>query len=234
MAQGPSPKQVAGEAAAALVRNGSVLGLGTGTTVSSFLDALARRVRDEGLQVVGVPTSEETARHCEGVGIPLTDLSAHPVLDLAIDGADEVDGDFRLIKGGGGALLREKIVASAAEKVVIIVGEGKRVETLCTGFLLPVEITPFGATVTRREVAATAGCQAYLRTGDDGQPFVTDNGNWILDCGFDGGIEDPEALHAELSQVPGVVEVGIFLDLCDVVLEGREDGSVVTLERDDA
>ena len=115
-----------------------------------------------------------------------------------------------------------------------IVGEGKRVERLCTGFMLPVEITPFGASVTRREVAEVADCQAYLRTGDDGQPFTTDNGNWILDCGFEGGIEDPEALHADLSQVPGVVEVGIFLGLCDTVLEGRADGSVVTLERDDA
>ena len=234
MTQGSSPKQVAGDAAAALVRNGSVLGLGTGSTVSCFLEALARRVRDEGLQVIGVPTSEATARHCDELGIPLTDLDSHPELDLAVDGADEVDLDFRLIKGGGGALLREKIVAAAAKRVVIIVGAGKRVERLCTGFLLPVEITPFGAAVTRRRVAEVADCHAYLRTGDDGKPFVTDNGNWILDCGFEDGIEDPEGLHADLAQVPGVVEIGIFLDLCDTVLEGHEDGSVLTLERDEA
>lgn len=231
MVQGPSSKQVAGDAAAALVRNGMVLGLGTGTTVACFLEALAKRIRDEGIQVVGVPTSEDTRQRCEDLGIPLTDLDNHPELDLAVDGADEVDGEFRLVKGGGGALLREKIVASAAKQVVIILGEGKRIERLGSGFLLPVEVTPFGASVTRVRVEE-CGCHAFLRAADDGAPFVTDNGNWILDCGFEGGLDDPEATHAEISQIPGVVEVGIFIDLCDIVLEGRANGSVERFERD--
>ncbi|RMH01682.1 MAG: ribose 5-phosphate isomerase A [Planctomycetota bacterium] len=226
-----SSKQAAGNKAATLVQDGMVLGLGTGSTVACFLSALALRVRAEGLTVKGVPSSEATAAQARELGLELTDLETDPHLDLAVDGADEVDPEFRLVKGGGGALLREKIVAQAAREVVIIVGEGKRVERLATSFLLPVEILPFGHTATRALVAEAGGCQPFLRTCEDGSPFLTDNGNYILDCKFPQGIERPEALHAALCQIPGVAEVGLFLDLCHVLIEGRSDGSALLVRR---
>ncbi|MCH2112866.1 MAG: ribose-5-phosphate isomerase RpiA [Planctomycetes bacterium] len=226
-----SSKQAAGMAAANLVTHGMVLGLGTGTTVAHFLDALALRRKAEELDVVGVPTSEATAAQARELGIPLTRLNDQPELDLVVDGADEIDGEFRLIKGGGGALLREKIVAAAAKKVVIIVGEGKRVERLGETFLLPVEVMPFGREVTQEKVAAL-GCTPFLRTLDEqGTPFVTDNGNHILDCKFPKGIECPEEAHRLFSETPGVAEVGIFLDLCHVVIEGRPDGTAKIEEK---
>lgn len=227
----PSSKQAAGIEAASHVVDGMKLGLGTGSTVAFFLDALAVRMREEGLSVVGVPTSQQTAAKCRELGIDLTDLEATPELDLVVDGADEVDPEFRLIKGGGGALLREKIVAAAAKKVIIIVGANKMVQRLGTTFLLPVEIVPFGYTATRARVSALTEGSAYVRLTDAGEPFVTDNGNFILDCRFARGMTDPDALHAALSQVPGVVEVGIFLNLCDLVVEGQDDGTVKTHSR---
>ena len=231
MAETPSPKQVAGRAAADLVETGMILGLGTGSTVSFFLEALAARIAGEGLEVIAVPTSLQTAEKAEELGIPLSTLEEHPVLDLVIDGADEVDAEFRLIKGGGGALLREKIVAASGTKVVIIIGAGKRVERLGTTVLLPVEILSFGYLSTRDQVAELGGCVPFVRTTDEGEPFVTDNGNFILDCRFENGISDPEGLHATLSQIPGVAEVGLFLDLCHVVIEGTEAGKAVVLKR---
>lgn len=230
MGNARSAKEAAAQAAAALVLPGMRLGLGSGTTVEVFLDALALRIQAEGLQVLGVPTSERTAARARELGIPITTLEACPELDLVVDGADEADAMLRLIKGGGGALLREKIVAAAARKVVIIVGEGKRVERLGRSFLLPVEVLPFGSRVVARKLAAL-GCQPFLRTGESGAPFVTDNGNWILDCRFPEGIAAPERLHAEMSQVPGVVGVGLFLDLCDVLIEGHADGTMRTYSR---
>ena len=229
-------KEAAGRAAAAEVADGMVLGLGTGSTVAPFLEAVAARIRGEGLSLRGVPTSEETAVRARQLGIPLTDLDTDPVLDLAVDGADEVDPALRLVKGGGGALLREKIVASAARRVVIVVGQGKRVEVLGKDFLLPVEILPFGATVTMRKVSAL-GCQPFLRTrGEEpaARPFATDNGNWILDCRFPEGIADPEDLHARLLAIPGVLEAGLFLGLCQTLIEGRPDGTVEVIQRDEA
>jgi ribose 5-phosphate isomerase A len=213
------------------VVDGMKLGLGTGSTVAFFLDALAARMREEGLAVVGVPTSQQTAAKCRELGIDLTDLEATPELDLVVDGADEVDSAFRLIKGGGGALLREKIVAAAASKVIIIVGANKMVERLGSTFMLPVEIVPFGYTATRARVSALTEGSAYVRLTEAGEPFVTDNGNFILDCRFERGMRDPDSLHAALSQVPGVVEVGIFLNLCDLVIEGQDDGTVTTHSR---
>ena len=226
-----SSKQAAGNHAATLIRDGMALGLGTGSTVAFFLDALALRMRAEDLTVKGVPTSEATAEKARELGIELTDLEHTPQLDLAVDGADEVDEEFRLIKGGGGALLREKIVARAAGRVAIVVGEGKRVERLGTTFLLPVEVLPFGHGATLRQVAAVGDCQPFLRTVEEGSPFLTDNGNYILDCKFEGGIERPEDMHARLSQIPGVAEIGLFLDLCHVLIEGRPDGSARVLNK---
>jgi ribose 5-phosphate isomerase A len=231
MVDTPSPKQAAGIAAAQLVQTGMKLGLGTGTTVAFFLEALAERIEKENLEVIGVATSVQTSDLATKLGIPISDLEHYPALDLVIDGADEVDPDFRLIKGGGGALLREKIVAAASAKVAIIIGTGKRVERLGTTFLLPVEIIPFGYVTTRDCVASSSGSTPYLRTTEEGQPFVTDNGNYILDCKFEEGIADAEQLHADLSQIPGVAEVGLFLNLCDIVFEGQDDGQVITLNR---
>ncbi|MBO46116.1 MAG: ribose 5-phosphate isomerase A [Planctomycetes bacterium] len=229
-----SSKQAAGNAAASLVEDGMILGLGTGSTVTYFLDAVALRMNAEGLNLKGVPTSEDTAEKARGLGIVLSTLEETPELDLVVDGADEVDAAFRLIKGGGGALLREKIVASAGAKVAIIVGEGKRVERLGTTFLLPVEILPFGHTTTAQKVAAQ-GCQPFLRTTDEeGTLMVTDNGNYILDCKFEEGIQNPEELHRALSEIPGVAEVGLFLNHCDILVEGLIDGTARIRERNES
>ncbi len=218
---------VVGTAAAEYVQDGMTLGLGTGSTVAFFLDALAERMSKEGLKVVGVCTSRQTEQHATKLGIPISTLEDTPHLDLVVDGADEVDEKFRLIKGGGGALLREKIVAAAGAGVIIIVGEGKYVERLGESFLLPIEVLPFGYSSTKSLVAQKAGCKPYLRTIESGEPFNTDNGNLIFDCKFEGGIEDPEKTHAILSQIPGVVEVGIFLNLCDLVLEADAEGNLI-------
>jgi len=227
-----SSKAAAGQAAAALVKDGMVLGLGTGSTVAFLLSGLARRISEEGLSVVGVPTSESTATEARELGIPLTTLDENPALDLVIDGADEVDPQFRLIKGGGGALLREKIVAAASKQVVIIVGSSKTVNRLGATFLLPVEVLPFGAKATEAKLT-TLNCKPFLRTLDSGgEPVYTDNGNLIFDCKFENGIDDPERLHQQMSQIPGVAELGLFINLCDILIEGQEDGSAKVSERD--
>jgi ribose 5-phosphate isomerase A len=191
------------------------LGLGTGTTAAHFVALLGERVR-AGLDVVAVPTSEATRAQAERLGIRLTTLDATPDLDLTVDGADEIAPDLNLIKGGGGALLREKIVASASEKMIVIADESKWANVLGR-FPLPVEIVPFGATVTRRAVeaaAAEAGCpgSAPLRKTRDGHPFVTDGGHWLVDAQLQ-RIADPQALATRLSAIPGVVEHGLFIGL---------------------
>lgn len=211
-------KQRAAEHALAYVKNGMRIGLGTGSTAAKFVDLLGGKVK-KGLKVVCVPTSEATRRQAEALGIPLATLEDYPALDLTVDGADEMDEELRLIKGGGGALLREKIVAVASERVVIVADISKRVEKLGR-FPLPLEVVPFGLRATRRLVAALAadcGCEGEvrLRSGTNGTPFVTDNGNHILDCFF-GLIDDPEALDDALKLVPGLVESGLFLGIADV------------------
>ena len=192
-----------------------VLGLGTGTTAAVVVGLIARKVA-EGLRVCGVPTSARTAALAADAGIPLHDLNCVGRVDLAIDGADEVDGRKRCIKGGGGALLREKIVASAAERTVIVVDAGKLVDSLGK-FPLPVEVSPFAREHVRRLIGLL-GASASVRAGPDG-PFVTDEGNNILDCSF-GAIADPQGLAAALATIPGVVEHGLFLSLADEVIVG--------------
>lgn len=218
-------KQRAAGKALDYVRPGMKLGLGTGSTAAKFVDLVGARVA-QGLEVLCVPTSEATRKQAEALRIPLTTLDETPQLDLTVDGADELNDRLQLIKGGGGALLREKIVAAASERMVVIADVSKLVETL-GAFPLPVEIDRFSirATQTRIEKAAReAGCEGKvtLRSGS-GQPFVTDGGNFILDCAF-GTIPDADALGAALSPLPGVVEHGLFLGLAAAAIVAGPEG----------
>jgi ribose 5-phosphate isomerase A len=228
-------KQQAAERAAQYLADGMTLGLGTGSTAEKFVDLVGQRVK-AGMKFICVPTSEATRLQAERLGIPLTTLDATPFLDLTVDGADEIDNELRLIKGGGGALLREKIVATASERMIVISDASKRVAMLGK-FALPVEVVRFGLAATRNMVevlAADAGCEGAVkvRLGADGKPFVTDNGNVILDCAF-GRIPDPEALDEALKLVPGVVENGLFLGIADIAIVAGADG-VAVLDRDSA
>jgi len=213
-------KRVAAHRACDRVADGTVIGLGTGSTVRFFLERLSERISEEGLEVMGVPTSLGSERMARELGIPLTDLSEHPVLDLDIDGADEISPELDLIKGGGGALLREKIVANASLEVVIIADGSKTVDVL-GAFPLPVEVLPFGIERTRSELE-NLGCPAVVRVRD-GSPFITDNGNNIIDCAFE-RIEDPRGLESRLLGIPGVLECGLFVGMADVaiVADGEE------------
>jgi ribose 5-phosphate isomerase A len=208
-------KRAAASRALAFVQPGMRLGLGSGSTAAHFVALLGERVR-AGLDVVTVPTSEATRAQAERLGISLTTLDATPELDLTVDGADEIAPDLNLIKGGGGALLREKVVATASAKMIVIADESKWVSVLGR-FPLPIEITPFGATVTRRAVetvAAEAGCPGPvpLRKAQNGHPFVTDGGHWLIDAQLQ-RIADPQALAARLSAIPGVMEHGLFIGI---------------------
>ena len=223
-------KKAAAEAAVSLVADGMTLGLGTGSTVAFALDALARRIRTEGLRIRGVPTSEQTAARARALGIALTDLAAVPELDLAIDGADEVEeASLCLIKGHGGALLREKIVASSARRFVVIVDESKVVPRLGTRMSLPVEVVRFAHVATARRLERLAG-PAVLRPGTDGAPFITDNGNVIYDVQTGGPIVDPAALERDLDAIVGVVESGLFTRGVERAIVGAADGAVRTLD----
>jgi ribose 5-phosphate isomerase A len=208
-------KRAAAARALEYVEAGMTLGLGTGSTAAHLVDLLGQKVA-AGFDIRCVPTSEVTAAQARRLNIKLITLDEVPLLDLTIDGADELDGHLRLIKGGGGALLREKIVAVASERMIVIADAGKKVEVLGT-YPLPVEVVPFGLMSTRllvMEYAREAHCSGDItvRTTKDGTPFRTDSGNLILDCAF-GKIEDAEALDAMLKLIPGVVENGLFLDI---------------------
>jgi len=227
-------KQQAAEHALTLVEDGMTLGLGSGSTAARFVDLIGRRVT-QGLKIRCVATSEETRAQAERLGIALINLDQRPFLDLTVDGADEIDEELRLIKGGGGALLYEKIVATASGRMVVIADHSKRVATL-GAFPLPVEVVRFGIAATRNMIevlASDAGCEGEikLRLQNDGQPRVTDSGNFIIDCAF-GRIEEPEALDEALKLVPGVVESGLFLGIADAAIIAGPDG-VVVLERDE-
>jgi ribose 5-phosphate isomerase A len=210
-------KEAAGRAAAELVRDGDVVGLGTGSTAYFAVVALGERVK-AGLKITGIPTSLQTADLARAVGIPLTTLDEHPEIDVTIDGADEIDSKLNLIKGGGGALTREKVIATASKKMVVVADSGKVVAVLGK-FPLPVEVIAFARTVVERKIVALGG-SPKLRPRPDGSSYLTDNGNQILDCSF-GKIPDPEALARKLSGIPGIVEHGLFIGLASVALVGR-------------
>jgi ribose 5-phosphate isomerase A len=212
-------KEAAGRAAAKLVRDGDVVGLGTGSTAYFAVVALGERVK-AGLKLTGIPTSVQTGELARAVGIPLTTLDEHPEIDITIDGADEVDPNLNLIKGGGGALLREKIVASASKRMVVVADSGKIVSALGK-FPLPVEIIDFARVVVEKKIAAL-GATTKLRIKSDGKPFVTDEGHHILDCSF-GKIADPAALALALSDTPGIVEHGLFIGIAKLALVGKGD-----------
>ncbi len=215
-------------AAAEAVRHvvsGTTIGLGTGSTMAFALDGIARRIRDEGLDVRGVPTSRRTEVRARELGIPLVTLAEVPRLDLAIDGADEVDGNLAMIKGGGGALLREKIVARAAERVIIMIHADKQVARLGT-FPLPLEVVPFGVApllrwLSERKVDARIREHAGVR-------YVTDDGHWIVDARLREPILDPAGLQRRLLDHPAVVETGLFVGLCDLLVVA-DDHDVTTV-----
>ena len=217
-------RRVAG-AAVDEVRPGMRLGLGSGRTAEHFVRLLGERVRS-GLEVVGVPTSERTAEVAKAAGVPLTTLDAHPELDLAVDGADEIDPSLRLIKGGGGAMLREKIVACAARRM-LVVGEASKLVNVLGAFPLAIEVIPFGLGTVRLAIeraAARLGLvgELRLRTASD-TAFRTDGGNFVLDASF-GRIPDAEALAAALDAIPGIVEHGLFIGIAAAALIGRDGG----------
>jgi ribose 5-phosphate isomerase A len=219
-------KEAAARASLRFVKDGQVVGLGTGSTAAFFIQLLGEEVK-KGLHVRGIPTSVRSRDQAVSLGIPLTTLDDCQQIDVTVDGADEVDPQLRLIKGGGGALLREKIVASATTLQVIVADASKQVPVLGK-FPLPVEVVKFAQALVARKIEAL-GAQVVLRSAADGTPYLTDENNYILDCHF-GQIPDADGLARRLANIPGVVEHGLFIGLASVVLiaKGRE---VVELRR---
>ncbi len=219
-----NPKQAAGELAAQLAKDSMVIGLGTGSTAAYAIKELGRRVAS-GLKILGVPTSYQSAFLAAENGIPLTTLDEHPVLDIAIDGADQI-AKFTAIKGGGAAHTREKIVALSAEKFVVVVDESKVTDVL--NHPVPLEVLPFARKLVEKQVAGLGG-KTELRMGikKDG-PVISDNGNFIMDADF-GKIDDPYSLDDALSHCSGIVEHGIFTNV-NAVFIGKKDGTVEVLE----
>lgn len=222
-------KYAAARRAVDLVEDGMKLGLGTGSTAAWMVRCLAEKARDEGLRLTCVPTSLRTAELARTLGLKVVSLDEAGWLDLTIDGTDEFDADLTLIKGGGGALLQEKIVATASDRMVVITDVTKEVKAL-GGFPLPVEVVPFGWQASRMLIEELLGAMDVMGTSaslrmNGPRPFVTDEGNHILDLSL-GRIGNPRQLSLALNQVPGVVENGLFIDICDGVVIGHGDGRV--------
>jgi ribose 5-phosphate isomerase A len=218
-------KKLAGEKAVDHIEDGMIIGLGTGSTVEYMLRKLGELVR-EGLDIEGIPTSIHTKRIAKEEKIPLITLEEKPVIDVTVDGADEVDSNLNLIKGGGGALVREKIIAFNSKKVIIVIDDSKVVKALGIDFPLPVEVVKFGWTSTKKSLEEF-DCNVELRQIMENEPFITDNGNYILDCEFD-RINEPEQLEIDINNIPGVVENGLFIGLVDEVIVGAKQG-ILTL-----
>lgn len=231
-----SAKFVAAKRACDYVHSGMRVGLGTGSTAAWLVRCLGEMVRDKGLDITGVPTSTRTAELAKQMGIRTTTLDEAKWLDVTIDGADEFDGELNLIKGGGGALLQEKIVATASDQMIVIADKTKQVESL-GAFPLPVEVVPFGWQTTKALVEETLSSLDVLGDNStirmDGEAhYVTDEGNFILDLHL-GRIGDPRQFAMVINQIPGVVENGLFVDICDVVIIGHGDGRVEVTDIND-
>jgi ribose 5-phosphate isomerase A len=219
-------KEAAARASLKFVKDGQVVGLGTGSTAAYFIKLLAEQVKN-GLRIRGIPTSVRSRDLATSLGIPLTTLDECQEIAITVDGADEVDPQLRLIKGGGGAMLREKIVASATRQLVIVADSSKQVQVLGK-FPVPVEVIPFAQALVTKRIAAL-GADVQLRMGADGKPFVTDERNHILDCRF-GPIRDADGLARQLSDMPGLVEHGLFIGMASVALFAR-GSEIVELRR---
>lgn len=231
MPNNDSAKRAAGIRAASLVRSGMHIGLGTGSTTAFALEEIGRRVREDGLSVVGVPTSTAAERLARRVGLALTTLDELDRLDLALDGADEVDPDLNLIKGRGAAHTREKVVASVTDRFVVLADETKIVERLGTRAPVPVEILPMAARPVELALQRLGGASSLRMADRKDGPVVTDQGFWILDVTFD-GIDDPVEMDRAIKRLPGVLDHGLFIGLATDVVVGREDGSVRMLALD--
>ena len=222
MADVEALKKQAGIEACKFVKSGMKVGLGTGSTVKHTVIELGRRISEEGLEIVGVPTSLATEKLATEVGIQLVELSDIDGLDIVIDGADEYDQNFQLIKGGGAALLREKIVAQESAAMVVVADDRKRVETL-GAFPLPIEVTPFSHEATVRALSRLLDCRVNIRMAGDG-PVITDNGNMIADAHTGPKISNPIMTESDILQIAGVVQVGLFNNMCDAVVLAGGDG----------
>ncbi|PLR68675.1 ribose-5-phosphate isomerase RpiA [Bacillus sp. UMB0893] len=219
-------KKLVGEKAAEFVKDGMIVGLGTGSTVYYTLEKLGQLVK-EGLQMKGIPTSAATEKLAHEFGIPLTSFLEAAYIDVAIDGADEVDAHLNLIKGGGGALLREKIIASAADTFIVVADSTKMSEQLGS-FRLPVEVLPFGNEITEKKIR-TLGCLPELRLLNS-NPYKTDNGNLIFDCAF-AKIMEPKEVERNLNMIPGVVENGLFVGIADMAITLNAENKIMIHKR---
>ncbi|MDQ0297963.1 ribose 5-phosphate isomerase A [Salibacterium salarium] len=222
-------KKAAAEKSVDFIKNGMIIGLGSGSTVYWMMKELSQKV-EQGLQVKGIPSSKRTENWAIELQIPLTDFHENLTLDLAIDGADEIDPDFNLLKGGGGSLVREKIVNNASKEVVIIGDKPKLVSQLGK-IPLPIEIVPFGWEVTANHILSQLDCEPVLRR-KDGDIFISDNGNYIVDCSFE-HIPNPKALHDQLKNLVGVVETGLYVNLADTVVISEKEHVNVLMARKD-
>ena len=220
-------KKLIGQRAASFVQEGMLIGLGTGSTAACFIDSLIERCR-LGLKVTAVSSSERSLQQARAGGIHTIDFNQNPALDLTVDGADEIDPQNRMIKGGGGALVREKILATSSRQMLVIVDESKLVSVLGT-CPLPIEIIPFGIRATLAKIEKM-GYQGNMRTNRDGSLFITDNGNYIFDIHSSQGFSHPEQDHERLIYLAGVVDTGFFFNLPLRILVGSADGSVVFRE----
>lgn len=221
-------KRAAGEAAATRVEDGMRLGLGTGSTTAFFIEALGQRIRDEGVHVLGIPTSFAAEQLARQHGVPLATLEDLDALDLAFDGADEIDPGLNLIKGRGGAHTRERIVASLAERFIVLADPSKLVDTLGTTMPVPVEVVPMAAAPVLRRLKHLGATPVLRQAASKDGPVVSDQGFWIIDARFD-GIQDPVRLSDAIRAIPGVLDHGLFLGMATLALIGQEDGTVQEL-----